>query len=289
MSARATHDGLSARRRGTDLAMRALILFAVLLALTPLVWILFDVVKMGIHAIRGASFFTQGPPGDPSERGGGVYNGILGTFVMLGVASLIAIPLGLLGAVYLVEFGAGGRFARTVRFFGDVMTGIPSIVFGIFVYTLVVASTHQFSAFAGALAIGFIMWPIVMRTSEEMLRLVPRELREAAYALGVPRWRTILRVVLPTAASGLVTGIMLGVARAAGETAPLLFTALGNQFVSAKLSRPISALPLEIFRGATTAFAAANERAWAAALTLIVFVLLLTVGSRALVRRRVTA
>jgi len=269
-----------------DRFARTLIVATIAIALTPLLWILFDVTKMGIHAIRGVSFFTQGPPGDPSSRGGGVYNGILGTLVMVGIASLIAVPLGILGAVYIAEFSLNNRFARIVRFFADVMTGVPSIVFGIFVYAIVVASTRHFTAMAGSLALALIMWPVILRSSEEMLVLVPREIREAAYALGVPRWRTIVKVVLPSAAGGLITGTMLGVARAAGETAPLLFTALGNQFVSARLDRPISALPLEIFRGATTAFNASNERAWAAALTLIALVLLLTLGSRALVRRR---
>jgi phosphate transport system permease protein len=265
--------------------MRALMLLALLLALTPLVWILFDVAKMGYHALN-AHFFTQGPPGDPSARGGGVWNGILGTLIMVGLAAAMAIPLGVMGAVYLAEFARNSRFARVIRFFGDVMTGVPSIVFGIFVYTLIVATTKTFSALAGSVSIALIMWPVVLRTSEEMLLLVPREIREAALALGVPRWRAILKVVLPTAAGGIVTGSMLAVGRAAGETAPLLFTALGNQFVSAKLNRPMSALPLEIFRGATSAFAASQERAWASALTLIVLILILTLGGRAIVARR---
>lgn len=285
MSNLTTEQTVSARRRTTDRVMRALMLLAIVIAITPLVWILFDVVKMGYHAL-GASFFTQGPPGNAAARGGGALNGIVGTLIMVGMAAAMAIPLGILGAVWIVEFSGGGKRAATVRFFADVMTGIPSIVFGIFVYTLIVLTTKQFSALAGSVAVALIMWPVVLRTSEEMLRLVPNELREAAYALGTPRWRTVLKVVLPSAAGGLVTGIMLSLARASGETAPLLFTALGNQFVSHSLNKPISALPLEIFRGATSAFAASQERAWASALTLIVLVLLLALGSRALVGRR---
>jgi len=240
---------------------------------------------MGAGAIR-ASFFTQGPPGDASARGGGALNGILGTLIMVGIAVLIAVPAGILGAVYLVEFGARSRFATAVRFFGDVMTGIPSIVFGIFVYSAIVVTTGHYSALAGAISIALIMWPIVMRTSEEMLRLVPNDLREASYALGVPRSRTVIKVVLPSAAGGLVTGSLLAIARASGETAPLLFTALGNQFVSLKLNAPMSALPLEIFRGATTAFSASQERAWASALTLVLLVLMLSIGARVVVARR---
>lgn len=278
--------GLMRRRRLTDRAMRALIWGALAVAITPLVWILVDVAKMGAGALRGTQFFTQGPPGDPSSPGGGALNGIVGTLIMVGLAAAMAVPMGILGAVYLAEFGRASRFARAVGFFADVMAGIPSIVFGIFVFSLVVVTTRSFSALAGAMALALIMWPVILRTSEEMIRLVPGEIREAAYALGVPRWRTILKVVLPTAASGIATGVMLGVARAAGETAPLLFTALGNQFVSTRLDQPMSALPLEIFRGATTAYGSAQERAWAAALTLIGLVLALTLGGRALVARR---
>jgi phosphate transport system permease protein len=213
-------------------------------------------------------------------------NGIIGTVFMVAMAIVITVPAGMMGAIYLVEFARGSRFGRSVRFFADVMTGIPSIVFGIFVYASVVAWMRHFSAIAGALSLALIMWPIVLRTSEEILRLVPNELREASYALGVPQWKTVVRVVLPAAAGGLVTGTMLAVARVAGETAPLLFTALGNQFVTTNVNAPMSALPLEIFRGATSAFAASIERAWASALTLLVLVLLLSIGGRWLAARR---
>jgi phosphate transport system permease protein len=258
---------------------------SVLAALAPLVLIVVDVVRLGAAAIR-PSFFTQGPPGDVSALGGGALNGIIGTVMMVGLAIALAVPVGIMGAIYLVELARDSRFARSVRFFADVMTGIPSIVFGIFVYSAVVLVMHHFSALAGAVALALIMWPIVLRTSEEILRLVPNEIREASYALGVPQWRTVWKVVLPSAASGLVTGTMLAVARVAGETAPLLFTALGNQFVTTNINAPMSALPLEIFRGATSAFAASIQRAWAAALTLLVLVLLLSLGGRWLAARR---
>jgi phosphate transport system permease protein len=277
---------VSLRRRAADVAARALLGAGVVVALIPLVWTLYSVTRMGIGAIHGLSFFTQPPPGSVALSGGGVGNGIAGTFIMVGMACLISIPAGVLGAVYLAEFSPKGKLAGLVRFFADVMTGIPSIVFGIFVYTALVVAMGGFSAIAGAAALALIMWPIVLRASEEVLRLVPGEVREASYALGVPRYKTILKVVLPTAAGGITTGGMLAVARGAGETAPLLFTALGNQYVSFKLNRPMSALPLEIFKGATAAFLAGNERAWAGALTLIALILLLTMFARTLAGRR---
>jgi phosphate transport system permease protein len=277
---------MPARRKAKDIAARTFLILAVLVALAPLLWILVEVVRQGAGAITGLSFFTEPPPGSPLIRGGGVANGIIGTLTMVGMALIGTIPLAILGAVWLSEFDRGSVFGRAVRFFGDVMTGIPSIVFGVFVYSLIVLATRSFSAIAGSVAIGLIMWPVMLRASEEVLRLVPSEIREASYALGVPRWRTVLKVVLPTASSGLVTALMLGTARAAGETAPLLFTALGNQFISFRVTKPMSALPLEIFRGATTAFSASVERAWAAALTLVVLILVLTTVARILTARR---
>jgi phosphate transport system permease protein len=278
---------ISARRRRTNRLVIGLTIVAVALALIPLGWILLDVAKIGVGAIHGSSFFTQGPPGDPSSPGGGIYNGIIGTLIMMGLAAALAVPMGVLGAVFLVEFARpGSRMASAVRFFADVMSGIPSIVFGIFVYALLVKATNHFSAWAGSVAIALIVWPVILRATEEVLRLVPQDLRQAAYALGAPKWRTILQVVLPAAGSGIMTGSMLGLARGAGETAPLLFTALGNQFVSHEIGAPMSALPLEIFRGATSAYEAQRERAWAAALTLILMVLVLSVGGRWLLARR---
>ncbi len=206
---------VSVRRRLAVHLMQAVMLVAVGLALTPLVWILVDVVKAGVHAIGGIAFFTQGPPADPAAREGGVANGIVGTLIMVGLATVVAVPLSLMGAIYLVEFGKQARLAQAVRFFADVMTGIPSIIFGIFAYAVLVVATRSFSALAGAVALALVMWPLVLRTCEEMLWLVPREVRDGALALGVPRWRMIVKVALPSAAAGITTSVMLAVARAA--------------------------------------------------------------------------
>lgn len=276
----------SARRRIKDKAMLGLMALAILIAIVPLGSILIEVVIKGLKGMHGLSFFTQSPPGNPLQHGGGVYNGIIGTLEMVGLASLIFIPLGILAGVYLVEFGPGTVLARLVRFFAEVMTGIPSIIFGIFIFAILVIRTHHFTALAGALALGMIMWPIVIRTSEEMLGRVPVSVREASMALGTTKWKTVLRVVLPSAAGGLVTGCMLGVARAAGETAPLLFTALGNQFVSYSFNQPIAALPLIIYNGALSPYPAEIERAWAGALTLIAIVLIFTLVARLITSQR---
>ena len=278
--------GLSARRKATNRLMLALMALAVLLALVPLASILIQVVIKGAGAIHGLSFFTQPPPGDATATGGGLANAIIGTLIMVAMAAVVFIPLGILGAVYLSEFASNNRLARAVRFFSEVMTGIPSVMVGIFAYGLIVVYTHHFSALAGGFALGLIMWPIVLRTSEEMLGRVPTSVREASLALGTPKWRTVLKVVLPSAAAGLTTGSMLAVARAAGETAPLLFTALGREFISFKITQPMSALPLEIFNGAQSPYPQQIQRAWAAALTLIALVLALTLVARFVTARR---
>jgi phosphate transport system permease protein len=279
-------SSISRARRTRNTIMTVVMVASLTVALIPLGWILVTVAHKGLAAMAHPGFFTQGPPGDASKPGGGVANGIIGTLIMVGLAIAMAVPLGIAGAIYMTEFGRDSRLARAIRFFAEVMTGIPSIVYGIFAYTLIVISAKSFSAFAGAVAVGLIMWPLIVRTSEEILLRVPTEIREAALALGAPKWRVILRVILPTGASGLVTGVMLAVARAAGETAPLLFTALGNQFISYSLNKPISALPLEIFRGATSPYEPAIERAWAAAATLILLVLLLNLIARLVAARR---
>jgi phosphate transport system permease protein len=276
----------SIARRVKDRVMLGLLALAILVTLVPLVSILAEVAAKGVAGIHRLSFFAQSPPGNPLSTGGGIYSGIVGSLEMVGLAAAIFVPLGILGGIYVVEFGAGTRLARAVRFFSEVMTGIPSIIFGIFLFSVLVIRTHQFSALSGALALGLIMWPIVVRTADEMLGRVPAAVREASLALGIPKWKTVVSVVLPTAAGGLVTGCMLGVARAAGETAPLLFTALGNQFLSYSLRRPIEALPLIVYNGALSAYAAQIQRAWAAAVTLIVIVLVLTLLARFIAARR---
>jgi phosphate transport system permease protein len=278
--------GVSARRKATNRLMLALMALAVLLALVPLVSILAEVAIKGAGAIHGLSFFTQPPPGDATATGGGLANAVIGTLIMVAMATVVFVPLGILGAVYLSEFASNNRLARAVRFFSEVMTGIPSIMVGVFAYGILVVYMHHFSAIAGAFALGLIMWPIVLRTSEEMLGRVPTSVREASLALGTPKWRTVLKVVLPSAAAGLTTGSMLAVARAAGETAPLLFTALGSEYISFKITQPMSALPLEIFSGATSPYAEQVQRAWAAALTLIALVLALTLVARFVTARR---
>jgi phosphate transport system permease protein len=278
--------GLSARRKATNRLMLALMALAVLLALVPLVSILAEVAIKGAGAIHGLSFFTQPPPGDATATGGGLANAVIGTLIMVAMATVVFVPVGILGAVYLSEFASNNRLARAVRFFSEVMTGIPSIMVGVFAYGILVVYMHHFSAIAGAFALGLIMWPIVLRTSEEMLGRVPTSVREASLALGTPKWRTVLKVVLPSAAAGLTTGSMLAVARAAGETAPLLFTALGSEYISFKITQPMSALPLEIFSGATSPYAEQVQRAWAAALTLIALVLALTLVARFVTARR---
>jgi len=231
-------------------------------------------------------FLSKPEPFDLTQPGGGFWNGIKGTLQLLVLSSVIAIPIGLLTAMYLNEFGRG-RFADAVRFVVDVMTGVPSIFVGIFVYSLIVLQSGHFSAYAGAIALAVLMLPIIIRGAEEVLKLVPGSLREAALALGVPRWRTALRVILPAAASGIVTAIMLAVARAAGETAPLLFTSFGNRFVTGwtDFQSPNSALPLLIFRNARSAYAPAQQRAWGGALVLITIVLVFTIIARVLTTR----
>jgi len=212
-------------------------------------------------------------------------NAVAGTLLLVGLACAVGIPVGVLAGVYLAEFGRG-RFATAVRFSADVMSGVPSIAVGIFVYTLVVLSMRRFSALAGGIALGILMVPTIMRTAEELLRLVPDSLREAGLALGLPKWRVILRVVLRTGASGIATGIMLAVARVAGETAPLLFTAFNNRFWSASLDRPIGSLPVQIYTYAVSPYEEWHRQAWAAALVLVGMVLVLNLLARLLTFNR---
>ena len=279
-------SGVSGRRRAADRVASVWMLGSVLCALVPLAFILGYVAYKGAGLISW-TFLSQSEPFSFTERGGGFWNGIKGTLKLITVATLVSAPVGILAAVYLSQYGLG-RFATAVRFVTDVMTGVPSIFVGVFIYSLIVLETGHFSAWSGALALAVLMLPIVTRGAEEVLKLVPRELREASLALGVPHWRTVFRIVLPTAASGLVTALMLAVARAAGETAPLLFTSFGNRFVTGwtDFNQPDSALPLLIFRDARSAYSTAQERAWAGALVLIALVLVLTIAARFIATRR---
>jgi phosphate transport system permease protein len=281
-----TLPAVSSRRRATDRVMRVALLVLTLIALVPLVLIVYYLLKEGLGA-WSKDFFTTDPTGRFLGDPGGIKSAIFGTIVMVALASLIAIPFGVGVALYLVEYGKARRFANIVRYFIDVMTGVPSVVFGLFVYIVLVVSQigGTFAAWKGSIALALLMLPVVTRSSEVVLNLVPDSLREAALALGAPRWRVTLRVVLPTALPGLMTGSMLAVARAAGETAPLLFTAafvFGTQF---DLSQRMNSLPLQIFNDVGQAQDRLVQRAWGAALTLVVLVLLLTLVAR-LVQRR---
>ena len=271
------------RRKAVDVAARGLCLAATMLAIVPLVSVLFYVASAGLGGLSW-DFFTQLPQ-PVGEAGGGMRNAIVGTLILVGLACSVGIPLGVMAGVYLAEFGAT-RFGQVVRFSADVMSGVPSIAVGIFVYTLVVLTMGHFSALAGGIALGVLMLPTVTRTTEEFLRLVPTTLREAALALGVPKWRVIVRVVLVTGARGIMTGVMLAVARAAGETAPLLFTALGSRLWTTSLDQPMGALSVQIYTYAVSPYDDWHRQASAAALVLVALVLFLNIGARLLFRAR---
>jgi phosphate transport system permease protein len=273
-------------RRRRDLLMRGLLLTGTILALTPLALILFYVVEKGLGA-WSANFFTTDPTGSFLGDPGGIKSALLGTIEIVGLAALIAIPLGVAVAVYLVEYGKKTAFARVVRYFVDVLTGVPSIVFGLFVYIVLIlgGGFGGFAAWKGSVALGLLMLPVVTRASEVALDTVPDSLREGALALGAPRWRIIGRIVLPTALPGLITGALLGVARAAGETAPLLFTAFAINSTKFSLTGPMNSLPLQIWNDVRQAQDRLVERAWGAALVLILLILLLTIPARILSRR----
>ena len=267
----ATEGWLRRWRFSTDIAVTVIAVVSTVLVLVPLVVILGYLIYKGASSLNWA-FFTQ-RPAPVGETGGGMANAIVGSAVVLGIASLMGIPLGIGAGVFLAEYGRGGLFGNIVRFTADVLNGVPSIVMGIAAYALVVARQHHFSAFAGGVALAIMMVPTITRTTEEMLATVPSSLREAAFGLGVPKWRTILSISLRTASPGIITGCMLAFARVAGETAPLLFTALGNQFWSLRTDQPIAALPLQIFVYAESPYDEWHRLAWAGALVLIVLIM----------------
>jgi phosphate transport system permease protein len=266
--------------------MTGAMVLAVLIAVVPLALILIYVVVKGVGQLSWG-FFTNPVPFVATAAGGGYGAGIRGTIKMVALGTVVAVPIGVLAAVYLSEFKAKGPLATLVRFFADVMTGIPSIFVGIFVFTVLVLTTGSFSAWAGGLSLGILMLPVIVRTSEEALRLVPDELREASLALGVRRWRTIVSVILPTALPGITTGALLAIARAAGETAPLLLTAFGNQLLTSWTSfgGPEASLTQQIFVDSRSPFAAQQARAWTGALVLIFGVLVLSVAARTIATR----
>ena len=250
---------------------------AVVVAIVPLASVLLYLGIKGLDSLSWA-FFTELPK-PVGELGGGFANAIVGTLVLVAIACSISLPIGVLAGVYLAEFG-GSRLAKTVRFSADVMAGVPSITVGVFAYTVVVLTMRQFSAIAGGFALSIIMLPTVVRTTEEMIRVVPDSLREAGLALGIPKWRVIIGVVLRTGAPGIATGIMLAVARAAGETAPLLFTALNNRYWSVDPLEPIASLPVQIYTYAVSPFDDWHRQALAAALVLVTMVLILNIAAR---------
>jgi phosphate transport system permease protein len=273
---------ISLRRRITDHVMTGACVATVILVLAPLFAIFAYLVYRGVGSINWA-FLTQTPK-PVGEAGGGMANAIVGSVVILAIASILGVPLGVGAGIYLAEYGRN-RFGDSIRFTADVLNGVPSIVIGIVAYALVVLTQRHFSALAGGVALAIMMVPTITRTTEEMLLLVPQALREAAFGLGIPRWRTTLSITLRTATSGVITGIMLAFARVAGETAPLLFTAFGNQFWNLRVSQPTAALPLQIFSYAISPYDEWHRQAWAGALVLIVLIVAAVAAVRIAVRQ----
>ena len=263
--------------------MMSLSVICALIALIPLFIILFYTVSQGISSINW-SFFTQMPK-PAGEAGGGMANALIGTLILIGLACIIGLPVGILAGIYLSD-KSKSAFAKIVRFLAEVLNGIPSIVIGVVAYIIIVLPMKRFSAIAGGFALGIIMMPLITRTTEEMMNLIPHSYREAALGLGIPRWKTTLFIMLPAAFKGIITGILLSIARVAGETAPLLFTALGNRFWSTQLDQPIASLTGFIFDYAKAPFEDWNRQAWAAALVLIVLIMIINILFRLVTRRR---
>ena len=270
-------------RRIVNTTMGWLTALSAMVVVLPLILILVFLVYQGASTVN-LGFFTRLPK-PVGEPGGGMANAIVGTLILVGLATCLGLPLGILGGVYLAE-SRDRRLPWVIRFLADVLNGVPSIVIGIFAYTIVVLPMRRFSALAGGFALAVIMLPIVLRTTEELVRLVPASLREAALALGIPEWKVMLRVVLPTARAGIITGVMVAVARIAGETAPLLFTAFGNRFWHQGLLQPIAALPLQIFAYAIAPYEDWHRQAWAGALVLIVMIFLSSFIARIVTKGR---
>lgn len=263
--------------------MMTLSILCFIVAIVPLFLILFYTIKEGISAINW-DFFTQMPK-PAGETGGGMANALVGTGILIALASAMGLPVGIFSGIYLSE-NSTSWFARTVRFLTEVLNGIPSIVIGVVAYIIVVLPMGRFSALAGGFALGILMMPLVTRTTEEMMNLIPHSYREAALGLGIPRWKTTLFIILPAAFKGIFTGILLSIARVAGETAPLLFTALGNRFWSTQLDQPIASLTVFIYDYSKSPFDDWNRQAWAAALVLIMIVMIINVLFRLFTRKR---
>ncbi len=270
-------------RKAKNHLMTLLMLAATIAVLVPLGLIFFHILKMGLSSLS-LDFFTQIPK-PTGETGGGMANGMFGSLIMIGGASLIGLPVGIFGAIYLAEYG-GGKVSTSIRFAADVLSGTPSIITGMVAYTLLVVPMKGFSGLAGSVALAMIMIPIVLRTTEEQLKMVPGSLREASLALGVPLWRTSLKVTLRSALSGVLTGVLLAIARVSGETAPLLFTALGNQFWNRDITQPMAAIPLQIFNFAIAPYEDWHRLAWAGALVLVTVMFCLSLTARFFGRSR---
>lgn len=271
------------RRKTTNVVMLSVSFIAAFVTIVPLIFIFYYTISKGIAHLN-LNFFIKLPK-PVGETGGGMVNAIMGTFILILIGGAIGIPVGILSGTYLAEFGHN-KFGATVRFFADVLSGIPSIVVGVVAYTLVVIPMKHFSALAGGIALAILMIPIVTRTTEEMINLVPHSFREAGLALGIPKWKIILMIVLKTAWKGIATGILLGVSRAAGETAPLLFTALGNRFWSISIFQPIASLSVYIYEYASAPYKDWNDQAWTAALVLIFLISLLSLIFRIITRSK---
>ncbi|MFT7724612.1 MAG: phosphate ABC transporter permease PstA [Roseateles sp.] len=272
------------KRKRTNVVALALSLGAMAFGVFWLIWILFETIYLGIGGLNWATFTEMTPP--PQGEGGGLANALFGSFVMVGLATLVGTPIGILAGVYLAEYGQKTWLGSVVRFINDILLSAPSIVVGLFVYAVVVARLKSFSGLAGALALALLVIPVVIRTTENMLSLVPNALREAAYALGTPKWKVILSITLKAARAGVITGILLALARVSGETAPLLFTALSNQFWTSDLGAPMASLPVTIFKFAMSPYENWQKLAWAGVFLITVGVLLLNILARVLFKNK---
>ena len=280
--ARVRQAKFAQRKRLNQLAL-TLSLLAMAFGVFWLIWILWETIRLGLGGMSLALFSDMTPP--PNEAGG-IANAIFGSLVMVGLATFVGTPIGVMAGIYLAEYDARGWLANTTRFVNDILLSAPSIVIGLFVYTVVVARFKSFSGFAGVVALALIVIPVVIRTTENMLTLVPASLREAAYALGTPKWKVISLVTLRAARAGVITGVLLAVARIAGETAPLLFTALNNQFWNADLSKPMASLPVTLFKFAMSPYENWQQLAWAGVFLITVAVLGLNILARFLTRQK---
>jgi len=275
---------MHAKRKRINALALTLSMAAMAFGVFWLIWILFETVRLGLGGLNWATFTEMTPP--PQAEVGGLANAIFGSALMVGMATFIGAPIGILAGVHLAEYGQKTRLGATVRFINDILLSAPSIVVGLFVYSVVVTRMKQFSGFAGVLALALIVIPVVIRTTENMLSLVPNALREAAYALGTPKWKVILSVTLKSARAGVLTGILLALARISGETAPLLFTALSNTFWTTDLGQPMASLPVTIFKFAMSPYENWQKLAWAGVFIITIGVLLLNILARVLFKNK---